>query len=201
MLLSAAIVMPLRAGSIMDFGFKGGFELVNMDFSADALKSSNRAGFYIGPSLRFTLPIVGLGIDASVFYSQRDLKVTGNNVSQRSLLLPANMRYGFGIGDIVSIFASAGPQFSFNMGDDVFHWVDEDGNDSQFTLQNTMFSANLGVGVCIGKHLEAGIYYNIPVGKTGDFTWEKLGDKLGDQTWNSAKSRVNAWHVSVAYYF
>lgn len=201
LLLSAALAGPLRAESLVDFGFKGGVELIDMDFSVSALSASNRAGFYVGPSLRISLPIVGLSVDASMFYSQRDLKVSSGTFTQRTLLLPGNLRYGLGIGDLVTVFASAGPQFSFNVGDDVFHWVDEDGNNSQFTFQNTMLSVNLGLGVGLGKHLEVGVYYNLPVGKTGDFTWERLGNELGDLTWNSAKSRTNAWHVSLAYYF
>jgi len=201
LLLSVGLLTASHAESLINFGFKGGIELINMDFNASALNASNRAGFYIGPSLRFNLPVVGLSLDASGFYSQRDLKVTGEKLSQKSILLPANVRYGVGIGDLLCIFATAGPQFSFNVGDDVFHWVDENGNDSQFTLQNTMLSFNFGAGARIGSHLEVGIYYNIPVGKTADFTWEKLGDQLSETTWNSAKSRTNAWHVSLSYYF
>jgi len=200
-LLTAVVLTTVRAQSSVNFGFKGGVELIQMNFSAEALKASNRAGFYIGPSLRFKLPIVGFGVDASAFYSQRDLKVAGESATQKCLMLPAHVRYGFDLGDALHIFATAGPQFTFNMGDDIFHWVDENGNDSQFALQNTQLSVDLGVGVGIGTHLEAGLYYNIPTGKTADFTWEELGDKLKDQTWERARTRVNAWHVSLAYYF
>jgi hypothetical protein len=201
MVLMSVVMTSVWGQSLVNFGFKGGIEVINMSFNADALKASNRAGFFVGPSLRFNLPIVGLGLDASVFYSQRDLKADGESTTQKSLLLPAHVRYGVGIGDVLSIFVTAGPQFSFNLGNDVFHWTDENGNDSHFTFQNTLLSADLGAGVTIGRHLEAAVYYNIPVGKTGDFTWERLGDKLGDETWNSAKSRTNAWRVSLAYYF
>ena len=55
----------------------------------------------------------------------------------------------------------------------------------------------LSVGLLTASHAESLINF----GFKADFTWEKLGDQLGDTTWNSAKSRTNAWHVSLSYYF
>ena len=183
------------------FGFKGGLELTNMDFSSSALRDNNRTGFYIGPVLGITLPVVGLGIDVSLLYNQRSVKVDEESLTQKSMLVPANLRYGFGIGDELGIFLSGGPQLSFNIGDDIYYWKDALHNNHQYSLQNTMLSFNIGAGLHIGSHLEGGIYYNIPMGKTADFTWDQLGSELKDTSWNRAKSRTNAWHVAVAYYF
>jgi hypothetical protein len=198
-LLIAAQTIGAQSGA--KFGVKGGLELNKMDFNSDALKSSNRTGFYIGPVLNFKLPIIGLGVDASLLYSQRSLKVDGETMKQQSILLPANVRYGINIAELIGIFASAGPQFSFNAGKETLYWQDEEHNNHQYTLQNTLLSVNLGLGVTLGRNIEGAIYYNIPTGKTGDFTWDKLEDELKEQTWRSAKSKSNAWHLSVTYYF
>ena len=199
--LAMVLSLPIKAGTPVDFGLKGGFELTEMNFNASDLREANRAGFYAGPAMKFTLPVVGLTIDASLLYSQRDLKVDGEKILQKSLLLGGDLRYGVGVGDALGIFVNAGPQLSLNVGDDVFYWRDEAMNNHQYALQNTMISFNLGLGVSFLSHFEAGIYYNIPAGKTADFTWDKIGENLKDTSWNRAKSKTNAWHVAVAYYF
>lgn len=201
LLLSVVLAVPLWSENLVVFGFRGGFELTEMNFNTNALRESNRAGFYVGPTLRIDLPLTGMDLDVALLYSKRDLKVAGETMGQKSLLLPVNARYGVGVGDVVGIFASIGPQFSFNIGDDIFYWKDKDNNNNQYSLQNTMISFNLGMGVTIGGHLEAGVYYNIPAGKTADFTWDRLGSELRNTTWERAKSKTNAWHVAVSYYF
>jgi hypothetical protein len=200
-LLAAVLCLLSRAEAQVRFGLKGGFELTEMNFSASDLREANRVGFYAGPAVKFTLPVVGLNIDASLLYSQRDLKVDGEKILQKSLLLGGDLRYSVGLGDALSIFVNAGPQLSLNVGDDVFYWRDDEQNNHQYALQNTMISFNLGLGVTFLNHFEAGIYYNIPAGKTADFTWDKIGETLKDTSWNRAKSKTNAWHVAVAYYF
>ena len=199
--MAALLCLPLRAGTPIGFGVKGGFELTEVNFNASDLRESNRAGFYVGPTVQFNLPLVGLGIDASLLFSKRDLKVDGEGVCQKSLLLPANVRYGVSLGGKANIFFSAGPQLSLNIGDDVFYWKDSEQNNHQYNLQNTTISFNFGLGLNFGGHLEAGVYYNVPTGKTADFTWEQIGSELGDLNWNRAKAKTNAWHVAVAYYF
>ena len=193
-------VQPVYA-QMAKFAIKGGFEMTEMDFSHESLSKSNRTGFYIGPQVKFKLPLIGLGIDVSALYDYRDLKVEEENFNQQSLLIPAHVRYGVGIGDELGIFLCAGPQFSFNLGDDIMYWRDNEKNNNQFNLQNTMLSLNFGVGLNFGEHLEAALFYNVPMGKTADFTWDQLGDQLKDESWKRAKSRTNAWHISLSYYF
>jgi hypothetical protein len=77
----------------------------------------------------------------------------------------------------------------------------EDMTNRQFLMQNTMLSFNFGFGVHLENHLEAGVYYNVPVGKAADFTWDKLSTELKDTTWSSAKTKTNAWHISLTYFF
>lgn len=188
-------------GAQVRIGLKGGLELTQMEFSSAALRESNRAGFYVGPQAKFQLPVVGLGVDVAALYNRRNVKVETETLTQQSLLVPAHIRYGVSIGNVLGIFLCAGPQFSFNVGDDIFYWRDKDNNNNQYSLQNTLLSMNFGGGIDIGPNLEATIYYNVPLGKTADFTWDRLGTELKNESWRRAKSRINAWHVALTYFF
>ena len=57
------------------FGLKGGLNVTNMSLNSEVFDADNQTGFFIGPTVKFTLPIVGLGIDASALYDQRDAKI------------------------------------------------------------------------------------------------------------------------------
>ncbi len=183
------------------FGLKGGYELTNMEFSTDAINRANRSGFFAGPTLKIGMPVTGLSIDVSGLYNKRDLKVKGEDFTQQSLLLQGDARYGVGIGDIVNIFILAGPQFSFNVGEDVKHWFADDGELKQFSLQETLLSINMGMGVTLAKHLEGSIRYNVPISKTADFTWSNAQKAMTDEVFKHAKTRSNAWSATLTYYF
>ena len=61
------------------FGLKGGVNLTNFSFNNgldNVLDASNRTGFYIGPTLFVKVPLVGLGVDGSVLYDQREAKIS-----------------------------------------------------------------------------------------------------------------------------
>lgn len=204
MMVLSCVICHLSVSEVsaqVRIGVKGGLELTQMEFSSAALRESNRAGFYVGPQVKFQLPVVGLGIDVAALYNRRNVKVEHENLTQQSLLIPAHIRYGANIGNVLGIFLCAGPQLSFNIGDDIFYWRDEESNNNQYSLQNTLLSMNFGGGVDIGPNLEATIYYNVPLGKTADFTWDRLGTELKNETWRRAKSRINAWHIALTYFF
>ena len=84
--LAMVLSLPIKAGTPVDFGLKGGFELTEMNFNASDLREANRAGFYAGPAMKFTLPVVGLTIDASLLYSQRDLKVDNSDIPSAEVM-------------------------------------------------------------------------------------------------------------------
>ena len=185
----------------IQIGAKGGFDLTSMEFSSGDLDKSNRAGFFIGPSMRIDTPVMGLSVDVSALYDQRNIKVGTRTLTQESLVVPANARFGVSIGDLLGIFVSAGPQLSYTLGKSSFQWEDIDHYRKHFTFQETTLSINLGAGAKIGGNLEAGIYYNVPLGKTADFTWDTLASELQDLDMHTAKSKTNAWRISVSYYF
>ena len=190
-----------EANSQVRFGLQGGFQMASLNFEHGSMDESNRIGFSLGPTIKIGLPITGLEVHAAALYDQRELKVDTNTFKQQSLVLQGDARLGVGLGDMLGIFLLAGPQFSFNVGDDVKQWFGSDGELKQFSIQETLLSVNFGLGVTFANHLEGAIRYNIPVSKTADFTWQQLGDQLAEQSWNHATTSTNVWSLSVCYYF
>lgn len=191
MMLSATTVQAQ-----IKFGVKGGLNVTNMSFDKSVFDESNQAGFYLGPTAKISLPLVGLSVDGAVLYDQRSATITvdkGNEqiireeetVKQKQLAIPVNLRYSFGIGDAASVFFFAGPQFGFNLADDM--------KDIDWEWKNTNLSINLGVGIMALNHLEASIDYNFGCGHTGEFSASSL--------YKGVKSRSGAFQIGLAYYF
>ena len=196
LMMVAVIFMAMSSQAQIKFGLKGGLNVTDMSLSSDVVDASNRTGFFIGPTVRFNLPIVGLGIDASALYDQRDAKLKdsetgsfGKNISRKSINIPVNARYGLGLGTMASVFLYAGPQFSFNVGDKEIKEID-------WKWKSSELSFNLGAGVMLLKKFEVSANYNIVCGKSGEFDadLETIRDIMG-------RGRSNAWQISAAYYF
>ena len=189
--LFAFVAMPSQAQ--VSLGVKGGLNISDMSFDKDVLNTKNKAGFFVGPTLKFKVPLVGLGFDIAALYDQREaeLKENGTKITQKSINVPVNLRYNVGLGDLAGIYFAAGPQFGFNIGDKNFSSTLGD-----MTLKKSNLSVNLGAGVRLFDYLEIGAVYNIACGKTGEFK------DLTDVT-NIGKSdiKTNSWQISVACYF
>ena len=120
---AATMLFAGHASAQVKAGIKAGLNLTSMSLSEKMFSSENRAGFFVGPTVNFTLPVVGLALDASLLYDQRSAKMKyvddannelGNTVKQKALNVPINVRYGLGLGSTASIYLFAGPQFGFN---------------------------------------------------------------------------------------
>ena len=193
MLMAVAFAMPSNAQ--IKLGLTGGLNLTNVNVKDAAGTVKGRAGFFIGPTVKFTLPIVGLGIDASAVYDQREGKVGEGSAEQtiksQSIQIPINVRYGVGLGDLLEVFAFAGPQFGFNVGSNkkIEEW------DTEWTLKSANLSANLGIGLTVLSHLQAKFNYNWALGKTGEIkSISGARDAVGS-------AKFNCWQISLAYWF
>ena len=203
----AAIAMTLGATDAqakIKFGMKGGLNVTSMSLNREVFDADNQVGFFIGPTVKFSLPLTGLGIDASALYDQREAKVTGDVgyeqivVTERSMKskyinIPINLRYGVGLGSLASVYVFGGPQFGFNVGDKSQELVD----DATWRLKSSAFSVNLGAGITLASHLQLSANYNIACGRTGDVTFGTAASNI----FGSKKGRANAWQIGMAYYF
>ena len=195
--VAVALLTTVPAQAQVKFGLKGGVNVTNMSFSSDVLDATNRAGFFIGPTVKFTLPIVGLGVDASALYDQREGKAkissdkaeveSDNTIKQQQVVIPINLRYGVGLGSTASVFFFAGPQFGFNVGD------------KTQTLYEQVADWRLNM---LMSHLQLSANYNIACGHTGDVELKSTAaDALSQIAGFKKGSRANAWQIGLAYYF
>lgn len=179
-------------------GVKGGLNVTDMSFDSELLNKSNCVGGFIGPTIKFTLPIIGLGIDASALYDFRKAKITDRanqekSVKQEQLSIPVNARYSIGLGSTASAFLFAGPQWSINIGDKDFEWT----KGSSYSFKDSNFSVNAGLGITLMDHLQISANYNIAMGKTADIKAREVLTDLPEKI----KSRTNSWQIAVAYFF
>jgi hypothetical protein len=203
--ITSLFAIPANAQEPLKFGVKAGLNVTDMKFNSEVFDKTNQAGWFIGPTVKFTLPIVGLGMDVSLLYDYRAAKLTYDDdkktVKQQQIAIPINVRYSVGLGSAASIFAFAGPQIGFNVGDKDFHWT----QGSSYALKKSDFSVNLGFGVTALKHLQVTANYNVVCGKTADVTWktatDAAGDALGLKKKEKKGSRNNSWQLGVAYFF
>ena len=141
------------------WGVKGGVNLQKADFDESDIKSDNFTGFFIGPMAEFTLPIIGLGVDGALLYSQTGINPKeGETLKSHNLEIPVNLKYSIGLGSIAAVYAAAGPQFTYALSQE--KW------EGQEIFKDSQLSLNLGAGVKLLGHLQAGVTYNIPLGDT-----------------------------------
>ena len=205
--MAVAFAMPSNAQ--VSFGVKGGLNFTNMSFDNSSVDDflKNKAGFFAGLSVRFSLPVPGLAVDGSALYDQRegDFEVyTGfsdndkstEKLKSQSIQIPINLRYEIGLGESANIFIFAGPQFGFNIGNKVNElWNDA----AEWRLKTSNFSANVGLGFTLMSHLQLSANYNIALGTTGEVD----AKSALDQTWKTAigEAKANSWQIALAYYF
>lgn len=181
-----AMAMPVQA-QLLKFGVKGGVNLSKLKLEG---MKDNSTGFFFGPMAEVTIPIIGLGVDGALLYSQKgNSKIDGVEMKQSGLDIPINLKYSIGLGSMLGIYIAAGPDFFFNFAKDK-NYVD--GSDT-YKLENkkAQVGINIGAGVKLIQHLQIGVNYNIPFGDS--FTWKNAGDAIG------AKNKT--WQISAAYLF
>ena len=204
-MLAVAMMFAQKADAQLQFGVKGGLNVSSISFNQDLFDSSNRSGWFLGPTMKLSTPIFGLGLDASALYEQKSSQVENTKVqggettiNQKSVIIPVNVRWGFGLGSMASMFVFAGPQFGFNVGKDEFTWTSREDYQNTFQLKKSNLSVNVGAGVSLLKHLQVTANYSIATGKTGEAKVSKVIDDTYDTI---TTGKANAWQVSLSYFF
>jgi len=184
---SLALLSFIPASAQFSWGLRGGVNFVNNDITAigeEQIKDKESyTGYFLGPMAEVQIPIIGLGIDAALLYSQKGLKLAeGETMKDQSLSVPIYLKYTFGLGNTLGIFGQAGPQFDYKIGDldKTFKTSSQDGTwqDTQkFILEQYTWSVNLGAGVKLFNCLQAAVNYNLPITKEGT---KQLNENLDD---------------------
>ena len=192
----AAWLWTAPASAQFKWGLEAGVNLSKVRVNGDGglFDSSNRTGWFVGPKAQVVMPVIGLGIDASILYSQKYMKLEAEgesspNKSLPYLEIPINLRYNFGFSSLVGIYLATGPQYNWYMGGRGLDFGDVSGS-----LERSTFSWNVGAGVNLLSHLQIGLTYNIAMGETGQI-------RSVDGVVEAFDMKNNTWQVRLAYLF
>lgn len=194
LMVAACLWMALPAQAQFRFGLKGGLNISTLSFSSDLFKGDNRTGFFIGPMAEFTIPVVGLGLDVAALYNQSKGKAdyyeegVSEDKTLKTIEIPVNLKWSFGLGSTLGGYIAAGPQFGFNVGSGLFNIGSE-----TFDMKKSYTTFNVGAGVKLVQHLHIGLNYNFGI--------NKMAKAFIDDYEGSVEMKRNTWQVSLAYMF
>lgn len=187
LMVIACLALAIPAQAQIKFGVKAGLNVSKLHLSENIVSKDNRAGFFVGPTAEFTLPLLGLGIDGSVLYNQFGVDSEKETSTKKSIEIPINLRWTVGFSSLVGAYVAVGPQFGFNVGD---RWFDEV---CEFKKNTTSF--NVGAGLKLLGHLQVGATYNFALKDNGKIHDDDIEDLA------TIGFKQNTWQVSVAYLF
>ena len=184
LVIMVCLLLAVPAQAQVKFGLKGGLDVSKLDNKV----GDNTTGFFVGPMVDVTLPIIGLGIDVAALYSQSGLDVNNENSEKlKSIEIPVNLKWTLGLGSTLGVYVAAGPQFGFSINDGWKQLMEES--------NKSFVSVNVGTGLKLLRHLQVGVNYNIGASKLGDMIVESSDGNL------RSSIRKNSWQVSLAYMF
>ncbi len=157
------------------------------------LNSDNRCGIAAGVMAKFTVPVINVGVDASVMYEHRTTKITGDDnytekLSYNYLTVPIHVRYDVPMPVISQYFYPTiftGPNLAFNVGKDLI---------DNFKAKKCNVGWDFGVGVTLIQHLQISAAYTL--GISNAITSKVLGTQGAD-----IKGKTSGWTVTAAYLF
>ena len=195
----AVLLSSTPADAQIKFGIKAGANFNSLKFNQDLFNDDNRAGFNGGVMLEFTMPLIGVGMDASVMYVHRsgedfkELDASGNEISTSTsrdyIDIPLNLKYKLslpGIGSLVKPFVTTGPSFAFLVSKK---------NINEFIKNKSCDIAwNFGFGIELFSHVQVAASYGL--GLTN--TLEYVGVGNNNET---IEGKNRYWTVTAAYLF
>ena len=148
-LLLAAILscLAITANAQVKFGVKGALNF--NDYKTKSVTLDNRTGWQAGIMARFSLPIVGIGVQPEVLYTHKSAKFQGETEHLSYLQIPLNAIWSFGVGNLKA-FVIGGPYFSYAVD------LDKKIKDA---AEKFDWGLGLGAGLDIGK-VHAGVRYD-----------------------------------------
>ncbi len=188
------VALPTQAG--LKWGLKAGVNLSDISTDLDYYKDTkNYTGFQVGPMMEFTVPIIGIGMDAALLYSQTGFKANDETIKNGDLLLPVNLKYKLSLLNVIGAYATAGPYIGVKLySDDKFS---VENISAQVESKSFKAGLNFGLGVELLGKLQIGANYQL--GLTDDYSTLKIEDQLIPNLDIDGKTQV--WSITAAYFF
>ena len=193
MAAQAQLRFGVRAGvNLSQITYKSGLDLSGLYNS----NIKNATGFQIGFLTECTLPVIGLGFDAAVLYSEEGFQnreytypLTAMLQKQQTykvgiLEIPVNLKHKITLGKIAGIYGTVGPYVSFKLSDNL---------QTQYYDKSFGAGLNVGLGVELLNHLQLGIIYKL--GLTDNYA------SLDLLNLENVRAKQRTWTISAAYLF
>ena len=189
-ILILIVLTALPAAAQVRLGVRGGMTVGEMRFDRDIIDSDNRVGYTGGLLIDLNIPVVGLGVEASVMYTHRNNRFTDHNtVFKRHYIdIPVYARYKLSLPGISKVFEPlvfTGPSFSvlFN-----------ENGPSNYDNSKTYLSWDVGLGADLFRHLRLTGTYGLGISRALEYIdSEYTGDKVN--------GRDRYWTLSAACLF
>ncbi len=126
--LVAALFLAIPANAQFKFGPKVGMNISTLSLSgnlSDNFKANNISSFTGGLMAEFMVPVIGIGVDASLMYTRKgsELKDITSGISESKHVdyveIPINLKYKFSlpvVGSILSPFCICRAEFCIPCG-------------------------------------------------------------------------------------
>ena len=207
LLFVLALVVVYPAAAQIGFGVRGGVNFANTKIDQaiieDVFDVKSIVGFQLGPTMEAMIPVIGVGADIGLIYSQRGFKlenkINGENGNARIgyLDVPLNLKWKPSLG-FVKFYVAAGPYVSVKISQnmDLNGIIENETLSDMVDIKSKTFSAglNFGGGIELLQHLQVGFNYGL--GLTDDYKNDSL--TLDAVAFNP---RSSTWSVVAAYYF
>lgn len=174
------------------WGIKAGMALNSIHFNDkawnDVKSTDNRAGFTGGLMCELTIPVINLGVDASLMYMHRSDKGENENMNRDYIELPINLKYKIGlpiVGNIVTPYIFTGPSFAVLAGKTEIA--------EGLKSKRCDVAWNFGLGVELFKHLQVGASYGLGITKAMEVAGKVEGKNI--------EGKNKYWIVTAAWLF
>lgn len=199
-LLFVALIGLFATGSAYaDFrwGIKAGLNFNKLDYKnvrSSVSDPGNRTGWEAGVMAELTVPIIGVGVDASLLYARQNLSTFKDEALNETIYdnkdfidIPVNLKWKINIPVVASIVKPmiyTGPDFLFALNKHTFQDIKS---------RTCELGWNLGLGVELFKHLQVQGGYCFGLNNVAKYT--------GAVDNVDIKAKKNYWTVSAAYLF
>ena len=146
------LIVP--ASAQINYGLRGGMNVSKLSKNIDNYNSSSATGWFVGPTVEFTVPIIGVGVDASVLYNRVNAEIGTRTNEFNYLSVPLNLKYKLCV-PIVQPFIYAGPEFNISLGDSFAKEIKE-----VIDRRSTEWNMNVGAGVDLFSRLQFYVGYS-----------------------------------------
>jgi hypothetical protein len=194
-LLAIFAVAPAQAQ--LRFGLRGGMNTTTVHFSLEDLKTYNVNGFHIGPMMELTVPVLGVGFDAAILYTQKggEVRLANTNMSEvmniNYIDVPLHLKWKFGFPGL-KVYAATGPYLGFCISGEKA-WNVPGNVAAQFKAKSFGLGWDFGGGLELLSHFQVGFNYGL--GLTDNY------NGLYDALSGGAKGKSRGWAVTAAFLF